>query len=173
MSTIIKTDSFTLRHFTPDDALTLSVRINTKSVEEFTTIELPWSIDFSSWWINFITAEAKKKPVTEIHWVIDIEGEFAGAIGIINIEKHKAEIGYWLDERHWGKGIMSEVVARVSDYGLKNMKLKRIFAPVLPYNHGSMRVLEKNGFEMEGIFRKHFNKKGRLWDAHIYAKISD
>lgn len=174
MSTTIKAENYTLRPFTADDALTLSVRINTKTIEEYTTIELPWSIDFAAWWINFISQEALKKPVSELHWAIDVEGEFVGAVGIINIEdRHKGELGYWLDERYWGKGIMTDAVGRVSDYGLKNLGLKRLFAPVLPFNQGSMKVLEKNGFEQEGIFRNHFKKKGRLYDAHIYAKVSD
>lgn len=101
--------------------------------------------------------------------MIEVDGELAGAIGIINIEEHKGEMGYWLEERFWSKGLMTEVVARVTDFGLKNLKLKRIFAPVLPFNKGSMRVLEKNDYALEGVLKNHFNKKGRLWDAHMYA----
>lgn len=173
MDHTIKTGRFILRPFKPEDALTLSVRINTASIEKYTTIELPWSIDFAAWWISFISEEATKRPISEIHWVIEVDGEFAGALGIINIDVHKGEIGYWLDEKYKGQGIMTEAVKRVTEYGFKKMPLKRIFAPVLPYNKGSMRVLEKNGYELEGTFKKHFNKKGKLWDALIYAKTSD
>jgi RimJ/RimL family protein N-acetyltransferase len=62
-------------------------------------------------------------------------------------------------------------VGYISNYCFENMGLKRLFAPVLSYNKGSMKVLEKNGFILEGIFRNHFNKKDQLWDAHYYAKV--
>lgn len=166
---VIQAESFILRPFQAADAMPLMVRMNTKAIDKYTTIDLPWTMEFSLWWIDFITQQAKQKPLSEIHWVIEIEGHLAGAVGIINIEDGEGELGYWLDERYWSQGVMTKAIAKVTEYGLKKLKLKRIFAPVLPYNKGSMRVLEKNGYQLEEVRKDHFEKKGQMFDAHFFG----
>lgn len=145
--------------------------LNTKTIERDTTIELPWKLDSASWWISFITDAALKDPVPEIHFVIEINGALAGSIGIINIDGHKGELGYWLSDDYKGHGIMSEVVGEVANYGFDKLDLKRIFAPVLTHNKASARVLEKNGFMLEGTLHKYFKKGGKFLDALCYAMV--
>ena len=86
-------------------------------------------------------------------------------------KNHKGEIGYWLGRKHWGKGIVSEAVKIVTEFGFGKLKLKRIWANVYSFNPPSMKVLKKNGYKLEGICKKDIKKSGKLFDKHIYAKL--
>lgn len=167
----IKSDKFKLRPFRDEDAQEFYLGINTSQIDRDTTIPMPWERDSISWWIGFINDAATRTPLPELHFVIEIDGELAGSIGIINVDVHKCEIGYWLKEKYSRKGIMTEAVKLITDYAFTKMKLKRIFAPVLTHNKGSAIVLEKNGFEMEGVLRKFYLKHGKYVDALCYAKV--
>jgi RimJ/RimL family protein N-acetyltransferase len=80
-------------------------------------------------------------------------------------------MGYWLGEPFRGKGIMTEVVAKVCEVGFSQYKLIRIEAPVFEFNTASGRVLEKNGFRAEGILRSYFLKNEKPVDVKMYARI--
>ena len=168
----IKGKKCILRPFTMDDAVVLNTLVNHQSIAKYTTIRLPWSLEFSQWWIGFINTAAQKRPITEIHFAItNHEEQFMGAIGIINIDGHKGEIGYWIADLYSSQGVMTEAVSEVVNYAFTKMPLYRIFAPVLTYNYGSKKVLEKNGFQLEGTSIKHFKKNNRFENAWIYAKV--
>lgn len=113
----------------------------------------------------------------QIRWGITLknQGDIIGTCGLHAIEKEhaKAELGYDLHPNYWGKGVMTEVIARIVDFGFEEMKLNRIEALYNPINHASRRVLEKNGFKIEGILRKRFHKKGEYSDAAISAIIRE
>ncbi len=105
---------------------------------------------------------------------IATQGEAIGGIGLsINQDVHRltAEMGYWLGEPFWGRGIMSETVARFADYGFEQLGLVRIYAEPFAYNRASCRVLEKAGFELEGRLRCSVIKDGQIWDQFLYAKV--
>ncbi|WP_257351601.1 GNAT family N-acetyltransferase [Pseudalkalibacillus decolorationis] len=82
-------------------------------------------------------------------------------------------IGYFLDKKHNGKGYMTEAVKLVVLYGFETLKLHRIEAGVMPHNIGSIRVLEKAGFEKEGIARKNVNINGKWEDHQVLAIINE
>jgi len=84
---------------------------------------------------------------------------------------HRAEIGYWLAKPFWGQGIMSAVVGAICDFAFGDWKLVRITAHVFTSNEASSRVLEKNGFEYEGLLRKHHQKDGKFIDSKLYALV--
>lgn len=172
MSEIVR-KNFKLRPFRPDDALAFTGAINNDTIARDTTIRLPWSLDSVNWWIDFIIKAGREVPPTEAHFVIEINGELAGSVGIINVYTHRAEIGYWLMNKHFGNGIMTEVVGIVSDYAFKQMGLKRVFAPILTHNKASARVLEKNGFKLEGTLRNYYFKNGKYIDALSYSKVTN
>jgi len=103
------------------------------------------------------------------------EGELCGMVSLSlqkDVYRHSAEIGYWLGEPFWGKGIATEVVAMMTYYGFEKMQLKRIYAIVFENNKASMRVLEKNGYQKEGVLVKAILKNGELMDEHRYYKLS-
>ena len=87
------------------------------------------------------------------------------------VPRHKAEIGYWLGRRFWGKGIMSVAVREVATFAFKKLKLKRVYAYTFPANKGSARVLQKNGFHREGVLRKSVVKKGKFFNDILWAKV--
>ncbi|MCF7866558.1 GNAT family N-acetyltransferase [Candidatus Woesearchaeota archaeon] len=93
-------------------------------------------------------------------------------MGFHKIEhRHKANFGYWLAEPYWGKGIMSEAVKQALTEFNKKFDIKRIEAGVFSWNKASMKVLEKNGFKLEGILKKAIKKENKYIDEHMYAKI--
>lgn len=80
-------------------------------------------------------------------------------------------MGYWLGEQFWGRGIMTEAVAAVTDFCFENFPLRRISAEVFANNPASARVLEKAGFTFEGRLKNHVLKEGKLLDTLLYARI--
>jgi len=113
--------------------------------------------------LKFIDAIKVKEP--QVDFAIDYERRFSGVISLIlqkDIQRHSAEIGYWIGEPFWGKGITTAAVGLIVDYGFKTLSLQRIFASVFEGNVASQRVLEKCGFELEGTLRKGAFKNSRF-----------
>lgn len=103
---------------------------------------------------------------------IEIDGEACGAIGLHpkeDIFRKNAELGYWLAEPYWGKGVMSRAIIRMIRYGFRTWDIDRIFARPYGSNLASQRVLEKCGFVLEGRFEKTLFKNGRYEDELVYA----
>ena len=167
----ILASNFRLRPFRREDAEVFHAGINTQRIAKDTTIPLPWSLDSIIWWIGFINDAETRQPLTEQHFVIEIDGRLAGSVGIINIDGHKAEMGYWLHEEFARQGVMTKVIGLVSIHAFEKLKLKRLFAPVLVHNKASAKVLEKNGFLMEGVLKSFYLKDGKYVDALCYAKV--
>jgi [ribosomal protein S5]-alanine N-acetyltransferase len=124
---------------------------------------------------SFLSAVMEQSGPESVY-AIEVGGEAAGAIGIhprINEERHTAEIGYWLGETFWGRGIATAAVRRLSQRALNEMDLYRLFANVFASNQASMRVLEKAGFQREGVLRRAVVKEGVLMDAVVYGLTRD
>lgn len=99
---------------------------------------------------------------------------FAGVINLIpqqDVYRHTAEIGYWLGERYWHKGIMTEAIRLVCRHAFSQTGLIRIYAGVFAYNRYSAAALVKNGFVLEGIKKKAVLKYNELFDEHFYALL--
>ncbi len=174
MATIptIKSGLFKLRPFRKGDECSLQRSINSRNVTRHTiSIPYPYTMKHAKDWIAKNLSLYRKKKKTEVNFAIDIGGEVAGGIGLRYIEGHKAELGYWLSEKYWGKGIMTEAVKLVSELGFKKLKLHRVYVNVHKGNKASARVLEKAGFKLEGINRKNVLKDGRIVDSILYAKV--
>lgn len=100
--------------------------------------------------------------------------EAIGSIGLIpgsDVHRYTAEMGYWLAEPFWGKGIMTRAVKIVADYAVRDMKLVRVFAEPFATNPASARVLEKAGFRREGTLRSNVVKEDRILDQYLYGFI--
>jgi RimJ/RimL family protein N-acetyltransferase len=107
---------------------------------------------------------------------IDVGGEAVGGIGAEpgeGIFEKSATFGYWLGEAFWGRGIMTAAARATSNYVLATTPLVRLEAPVFEWNPASMRVLEKCGFEREGVRRKRVFKDGKIVDEVLYARVRD
>lgn len=112
----------------------------------------------------------------ETNFAIDVAGEAVGGIGFTlqpDVAHRSAEIGYWLGEAFWGRGIASDALIAVTDHAFANYDLCRIYAHVFEWNAASARVLEKAGYAFEGRLRKSVTKDGQTIDQLMYAAIRD
>jgi len=122
-------------------------------------------------WLEQITA---KEP--DLSFAIDVGGEAVGGIALVlgnDVERCAAEIGYWLGEQFWGRGIATAAVIALTDYAFQNLKLTRVFAVPFARNDASVRVLEKAGYLREGLLRRSAIKDGVVLDQFMYAKTND
>lgn len=119
---------------------------------------------------RFIEMATKDQP---IHiFAIDLDGEAIGAIGIhpqTDIHRKNAELGYWLAEPFWGKGIVSSLIGQVVSIAFGTYDIDRVFAIPFGSNIASQKVLEKNGFKLEGRLEGILIKSGVREDELIYA----
>lgn len=109
-------------------------------------------------------------------FAIELDGEACGSIGARpgqGERRHSAEFGYWLGRRHWGRGVMTRIVAAFAPWAVRELRLYRLQASVLDFNTGSARVLEKNGFAEEGVQRRAVFKRGRVHDLRTFAKTRE
>jgi len=109
-------------------------------------------------------------------WAIELEGAAIGGVSLhpgTDVHRHSAELGYWLGRRHWGRGLMSAIVAAFAPRAMSVFRLHRLYATVYANNPASMRVLEKVGFEREGVQKSAVVKRGELLDIIVYARTRD
>jgi RimJ/RimL family protein N-acetyltransferase len=109
-----------------------------------------------------------------INFAIDLEGEAIGGVGLIlngDVYALSAEVSYWVGEPFWGKGIATEAVRQLTEYTFYYFNIVRLYAEVFETNKSSMRVLEKNGYYLEGLRRKAVFKNNVLMDDYIWVKI--
>ena len=107
---------------------------------------------------------------------IVVDGDAVGSIGIhpqADIYRKSAELGYWLGEKYWGKGIASEAANAMVQYAFNHFDINRIYACVFERNKASMRVLEKCGFVCEAIHHKAVIKDNLIMDEYIFARLTD
>ena len=106
---------------------------------------------------------------------IEVDGRAVGAIGYVpgrDVERYAAELGYWLGDTYWGRGIVTEAVRLVTEHAFADMGFLRLFALPFADNPCSIRVLEKAGYEREGLLRASSVKFGQVKDQYMYARVN-
>ena len=107
-------------------------------------------------------------------FAIAVDGEAVGGISFhpgTDVERIGAEVGYWIGESFWGRGIASAAVRLLTAYAFEERKLERLFALPFARNAASARVLEKAGYVREGVLRRSCFKAGEFEDQLLYAKL--
>lgn len=107
---------------------------------------------------------------------IEVGGVLAGAIGVhaqTDVHRFTAELGYWIAEPYWGRGIATAAVRAIVAHSFATRPVERIFAMVHANNPTSARVLEKTGFKLEGLLRRNVCKDGVTLDSLLYARLRD
>ncbi len=105
-------------------------------------------------------------------WALEVDGEAAGGIGLeqkTDVERISAEIGYWLGESCWGRGIVTEALPAVTAEAFRRFDVTRLYALPFADNLASVRVLEKAGYVLEGRLRQSAIKDGKIRDQLLYA----
>lgn len=107
-------------------------------------------------------------------FAITVDDKVVGSIGVFrqeNIHRQTAELGYYIAEEHWGRGIVTEAVKQICEYVFEKSDIIRIYAEPFAYNAASCRVLEKAGFQYEGTLRSNAVKNGRVIDMKMYSLL--
>jgi len=131
----------------------------------------PYTMEDARKWIRLAGEESP-----QTNFAIVVDGKAIGGIGLVmngDIHRCSAEIGYWLGEAFWGRGIATEAVRALTQWAFDNFDLSRIYAGVLEWNPASMRVLEKAGYQLEGRLRKAVVKQNRVMDELIYSIVQE
>jgi RimJ/RimL family protein N-acetyltransferase len=167
---------FSLRSFRPEDVASLTENIGTYSVaRNMSLIPHPYTKDHAEQWIK--TASGREP---ETDFAITIGDQVVGGIGMCltdpdrtGVGRYAAEVGYWLGERFWGRGIMTQAVEAFTEWAFTGLDLVRIQAAVYARNPASARVLQKAGFTYEGRLRAAYFKDGEFIDGLLYAKVRE
>jgi RimJ/RimL family protein N-acetyltransferase len=172
---LVVNDQIGLTEMRLADQAALVEHLNDRGIYDRTfRIPFPYTDADAEGWLAKVAraTEEQGQPVT---WAIrDRRDHLVGAVGFSEFrlgKSHRAEIGCWLAKPCWGRGIMTAVVRTACGHAFGEWGLIKIVAHVLPHNHASARVLQKNGFVQEGYLRRHFLKDGQYLDARFFALI--
>jgi RimJ/RimL family protein N-acetyltransferase len=109
-------------------------------------------------------------------FAIEFQGEYVGNISLSvggDVYRKSAEIGYFIGEPFWNKGIATKAVSLITNWGFENLDIVRIHTGIFEFNKSSQRVLEKCGYIKEAVFKKSVCKNSEIYDEIRYAKIKE
>lgn len=149
-----------------DDLVTLA---NNKNIAQYMAdvFPHPYTSENGKTFINFANSNSSSHI-----FAIKLNNNIVGSIGLhiqADILKKNAEIGYWLAEEFWGKGIMADAINQMVEYGFNNLDIIRIFARIYGTNKPSQKVIEKANFKLEAKFENTIYKNDEFLDELIYA----
>ena len=131
----------------------------------------PYGIEDAEAFIRLANAQE-----LETVFAIASDAEVIGGIGLElhnDVHRRSAQVGYWLGEPFWGRGIATLALLALTEYAFAQFDLARLYAYVYEWNPASARVLEKAGYEYEGRLRKSITKDGQTIDQWLYATVRD
>lgn len=168
---MISTEKFTLRQWQDSDAPRLAEIANNKKIYDNLRdgFPHPYSLKNAE---EFISAAKDSTTM----FAIEIDGKVAGSVAFFpkdDVYRKSAEMGYYIAEEYWGKGIMTEVIKKIVEYAFENFNIVRIHAEPFARNVGSRKVLEKAGFKLEGVLKSSVVKNDIIEDSCIYAIVKE
>lgn len=167
---VINSEGILLRPWLFSDAKSLAIIADNKRISDNLRdgFPFPYSLRDARDWLNLIIPE--NQPTR--FFAIVVEDELAGSIGLVtktDIYRKNIEIGYFLGERFWGKGIATKAIKAVTDYGFREFDVERIYAEPFSDNAGSRRALEKAGYVLEASLKRNVIKNEIIKDSCIYS----
>jgi RimJ/RimL family protein N-acetyltransferase len=169
----LKGERVSIRPWRSDDAPSLARHANNRNVARQLRDRFPHPYTIADA-RQFIQMASGARPTTMFAMVVD--GAAVGGIGFFpgaDVERFSAEIGYWLAEPYWGRGITAEAITLISRYAFEMCNMLRLFALPFADNQQSIRVLEKAGYTREAILRASSVKYGQVRDQALYALVND
>jgi RimJ/RimL family protein N-acetyltransferase len=172
MTETIAPDSIKLRKWNDDDKSSLAYFANNKKIFDNLrdAFPFPYTLENAE---AFIRAAQNSGP-DSLFFAVDLKGKAIGSIGAFlkkDVYRKNAEIGYWLGEEYWGKGIMSFVIEKLAKLIFEKYDITRIYAEPYSRNIGSRSALKKAGFRCEAVLEKSVYKNGELIDSCIYSLL--
>lgn len=164
-----------IRRWRMEDAGELAELVNNKNILNNLRdgIPYPYGVKDAE---EFIAAMLASDPEKAFPFAITVNDRVIGSIGAFrcdNVHARTAELGYYLGEPYWGKGFATGAVRQISRFIFAQTDILRIFAEPFAYNAASCRVLEKAGFQLEGIMRSNAVKNGVVVDMKLYALVRE
>ncbi|MDE7390087.1 MAG: GNAT family N-acetyltransferase [Lachnospiraceae bacterium] len=160
-----------IRKWKLSDAADLASALSNKKIQDNLRDGLPYPYTEQDG-IDFISSMLSADENETFAFAIMADNEVIGSIGVFrqgNIHRQTAELGYYIAEKYWGKGIMTEAVKQICEYVFDKSDILRIYAEPFAYNTASCRVLEKAGFQYEGTLRNNAVKNGKVIDMKMYS----
>lgn len=165
----------TIRKWRRTDAAALAAAVNNRKILDQLRdgLPYPYTVEDAEAYIDaMLSADANETYA----FAIAVEDQAVGSIGVFrrkNIHFRTAEMGYYLAEPYWGRGLMTRAVKQACGFTFERTDIVRIFAEPFARNAASCRVLEKAGFACEGLLRKNAVKNGEVLDMRLYALVKD
>jgi [ribosomal protein S5]-alanine N-acetyltransferase len=170
---VLTTQHLILRPINEEDVADLYTLFSSDAVMKFMDVERFQDVSEAAQMVTFF--REKLETGEGMRWAICYKenNELIGTCGYHHISKSnfKAEIGYDLIPAFWGKGIMTNAIHCLLQYGFEQLQLNRIEAIVDPTNTNSYKLLDRIGFQREGLHRQSFYEKGRFIDVYIYSML--
>lgn len=162
-----------IRKWRLSDAADLALAISNKKILDNLRDGLPYPYTEQDG-VDYISAMLSADKDETFAFAVTVDGKVAGSIGVFrqeNIHRQTGELGYYIAEEYWGKGMMSEAVKQICEYVFSNSDIIRIYAEPFAYNTASCRVLEKAGFQYEGTLRDNAVKNGNVVDMKMFSLL--
>lgn len=164
-----------IREWRIEDASRLAEMLNNRNILNNLRdgLPYPYTETDAEEYINSMLMANKNKTFA---FAITVDDKVVGSIGVFrcdNIHSRTAEMGYYIGEPYWGCGLGTSAVTQVCTYIFENTDIIRIFAEPFAYNTASCRVLEKAGFQFEGLLRSNAVKNGNVIDMKMYSLIKN
>lgn len=169
----LSTPRLVLRKLRPEDAADVFDYASDPEVAREVTWEAHRSMEDSRGFIAYSMGRYERKEPCDWGLVLKENGKLIGTCGFLwwKPEHAKAEAGYALSRKYWGRGLMSEALAAVIDFAFDRMELNRLELRCNETNTGSERVMQKNGCKFEGLFREAVFEKGRFKSLKYYSLL--
>ena len=169
----IRFGQWQIRSFQPGDAPALAKYGNNRAIWRniWDQHPYPYTIADAEEWIQHAMQQEPEKI-----FAIASADEAIGCIGLLpqdDVARISAEVGYWLGEPFWNRGIATGALQALTEYAFTELGLIRLFATVMEWNPASARVLEKAGYQYEGRLRKSAIKDGQVIDQFLYAMVRE
>ena len=166
---------FTLRPWTIEDVDSVYLYANNEKIAANLrdVFPFPYAYDDAR---QFVLSCIQAGDERQLARAIQIDGQAVGSISVTlgeDVYRKSGEIGYWLGEPFWGRGIMTAAVETMCREGFAAWDIVRIHAEAFARNAASRRVLEKAGFALEGTLRRSVYKNGEMLDSCIYALVRE
>ena len=164
-----------IREWRLEDKNDLAAMLNNKKIMDNLRdgLPYPYTVDDAEEFISSMLSADKTKTFP---FAIVLDDKVIGSIGVFrceNIHSRTAEMGYYIGEPYWGKGLTTSAVKQTCSYIFEHTDIIRIFAEPFAYNTASCRVLEKAGFQLEGVLRSNAVKNGKMLDMKMYALVKE
>ena len=164
-----------IRKWKIEDASELAYTINDLDVQNNLTdgIPYPYTVEDGK---EYIKEMLSSSPENVLAYAIIVDNHVVGSTSVKrmdNIYRRTAEIGYYIVKDYWGNSITCEAVKQICQYVFEHTDIVRIFAAPFVFNYASCRVLEKSGFQFEGVLRNNGYKNGKIYDMRMYSLIKE